>query len=583
MSQRICMRWVAAAALMVLSAATAHATDGVVVADAYVNSTHASVNYGSLSNLYVSGSGTALIKFDLSSLPAGTTASQIGAASLKLYVNQVNTSGLVSVQPIAGSWSESTVTYANYSSSLTLGTTVASFTPATAQQFIVIDITSLVQSWVTTPSSNNGLALTTSAGDIVFDSKENDETSHAAHLDITVVSQGPPGPAGSAGAAGAAGAAGPAGPTGPTGPTGPNGPAGDTDPPGPSAISLICSSTCSQYALQTTVPGDPNICGNYGGNGFCHIGIGFGVGQEAFVNDANIGNQVIGINMSPGAPNSGGQTVPGQTMQVATVGTALCEFDNVALAGDFIAPSTFNGGYCHDVGSTYPTSGQVIGIALAQNGPASFGSPFPVPVVLFGGGGYTPGETYPPASASARVSGGRATASASTTGGGRSQGAAGDMGPSGPAASIGAGANPAVIPTVVLTRTTQDSPEPAFYSPVSNSPGKSAGITATAMVPADCTPSLTIYSFAPVPVTWNLNEVNPPSGAGPRAYAHDQLTLGSALMSCNTSAYSSGRPQTCTVTNSFPVPAGTLLTITTNPANPSSTVSYGWASAFSCH
>ena len=149
-------------ALMVLSAAAARATEGVVVADAYVNSTHASVNYGGLSNLYVSGTGTALIRFDLSSLPAGTTASQIGAASLKLYVNRVNTSGLVSVQPITGSWSESTVTYASYSSSLTLGTAVASFTPATAQQFIVIDITSLVQSWVTTPSSNNGLALTTS-------------------------------------------------------------------------------------------------------------------------------------------------------------------------------------------------------------------------------------------------------------------------------------------------------------------------------------------------------------------------------------------------------------------------------------
>ena len=121
-------------------------------------------------------------------------------------MNRVNSVGVVSVQPITGTWSESAVTYASYSSSLALGSAVASFTPATSQQFIVIDITSLVQGWVTTPSSNNGLALTTSLGDVVFDSKENDETSHAAHLDITVVSQGPQRPYRPTGAAGATGA-----------------------------------------------------------------------------------------------------------------------------------------------------------------------------------------------------------------------------------------------------------------------------------------------------------------------------------------------------------------------------------------
>jgi len=219
------MKWMAAAMLTVLSASAAHATDGTVVGDAYVNSAHPATNYGGLSNLYVNSTGTALIQFDLSSLPAGTTASQIGAASLKLYVNRINASGLVSIQPVNGAWSESTVTY---SSMPTLGSAVASFTPATAQQFIVIDITSLVQGWVTTPSSNYGIALTTNSGDIVLDSKENDETSHVAHLDITVTSQGPAGATGATGATGADGAQGPAGPTGATGSTGGTGPAGPT-------------------------------------------------------------------------------------------------------------------------------------------------------------------------------------------------------------------------------------------------------------------------------------------------------------------------------------------------------------------
>jgi len=76
-------------------------------ADAYVNSAHPSTNYGNLSNLYVGNGGTALIQFDLSSLPAGTTASQIGNATLKLFVNRINTTGLVNVQPVTSTWSES--------------------------------------------------------------------------------------------------------------------------------------------------------------------------------------------------------------------------------------------------------------------------------------------------------------------------------------------------------------------------------------------------------------------------------------------------------------------------------------------
>ncbi len=269
MTQRMWMKWMAAAMLTVLSASAAHATDGTVVGDAYVNSAHPATNYGGLSNLYVNSTGTALIQFDLSSLPAGTTASQIGAASLKLYVNRINASGLVSIQPVNGAWSESTVTY---SSMPTLGSAVASFTPATAQQFIVIDITSLVQGWVTTPSSNYGIALTTNSGDIVLDSKENDETSHVAHLDITVTSQGPAGATGATGATGADGAQGPAGPTGATGSTGgtgPAGPTGATGATGPAGPKGDTGATGAQGNM-----GNPGTTGSTGPAGPAGQGIG---------------------------------------------------------------------------------------------------------------------------------------------------------------------------------------------------------------------------------------------------------------------------------------------------------------------
>ena len=106
MSQRIGIKLLAAAMLSVLSSAVAHATEGVVVADTYVSSIYSTVNFGGLSNLYVNANGTTLIQFDLSSLPAGTTASQIGAASLKLYVNRVNTSALVNVVAVTSPWTE---------------------------------------------------------------------------------------------------------------------------------------------------------------------------------------------------------------------------------------------------------------------------------------------------------------------------------------------------------------------------------------------------------------------------------------------------------------------------------------------
>ena len=169
MRQRVWKNRMAAAMLMVLTAGVGHATDSTVVGDAHVNSAHATTNYGGLSNLYVNSSGTALIRFDLSSLPAGTTGSQIGKATLKLYVNRINTSGVLSVHPITSGWSESTVTYATIP---TLGAAVASFTPAQAQQFMVIDITSLVQGWIGAPASNFGVALSSASGDVVFDAKE---------------------------------------------------------------------------------------------------------------------------------------------------------------------------------------------------------------------------------------------------------------------------------------------------------------------------------------------------------------------------------------------------------------------------
>jgi hypothetical protein len=248
MIRAIRLRLGAALLLSTIAVPAALATDATTVADASVSTTYPNLNFGALSNLYVGNGNTTLIRFDLGSLPAGTTAAQIGHAALRLYVNRVNQPGDINLQPVTTGWNELSVTNATLP---TLGAVSSSFTVANVNQYVVIDVTALVQGWVTTPASNLGLALSSAAANVLFDSKENDETSHVAQLDITVTSQGP------AGATGATGATGPAGPTGAAGVAGPIGPVGPTGATGATGAAGAAGATgtfsfASNYATATT-------------------------------------------------------------------------------------------------------------------------------------------------------------------------------------------------------------------------------------------------------------------------------------------------------------------------------------------
>jgi hypothetical protein len=230
----------------------AEAAQATLTADAHVNSAMPAVNSGAISNLDVGGGYTTLLQFDLSMLPAGTASSQVTRAVLRLYANRVTTPGLVTLAPITGAWGEYSVTYATEP---TVGGAAALVSVSQAGAFVSVDVTAMVQGWITNPATNNGLALSAGTANVQFDSKENDETAHPASLEIDLVNSGPAGAAGAAGAtgpagptgiAGAAGVAGSIGLTGATGPigpqglpgtpgaTGPAGPQGLTGPAGPS-------------------------------------------------------------------------------------------------------------------------------------------------------------------------------------------------------------------------------------------------------------------------------------------------------------------------------------------------------------
>ncbi len=193
-------------------------------ADTFVNSGSPGTNYGGNNNLQVQSGRISLVTFGLSQLPVNAS---VAKATLRLYVNGVTTGGSFNVYSVTSSWTEGTVTY---NTRPTLGSLIAGPIPlptTSADDFLLVDITPLVQDWVSNGVTNNGVALQLvgSTGKFTFDSKESAQTSHQPELDIVLNGpSGPPGPTGGPG---------PAGPQGPMGPQGPPGVQGTQGPPGP--------------------------------------------------------------------------------------------------------------------------------------------------------------------------------------------------------------------------------------------------------------------------------------------------------------------------------------------------------------
>jgi hypothetical protein len=271
------------------------------------------------------------------------------------------------------------------------------------------DVVTLVSS----PTSTGPLTFTANPPQVI------------ASLTLVALAAGTPGPTG------ATGPQGPAGPQGPQGATGLNGtaatisigstttgaagssasvtnsgttsaavlnftiPQGATGPAGPAApttIPFVCNSNCTEFGVEVIVPTPfPQ---------FNNAALPPYTGGYAQVNDAPMGTAhgVIGIATGPDQGVIGGHGIAsqqyynaGQTVPVATSGIAYCQFDSQVVAGDYVTASPNNQGYCSGVGSNYAlaasgSSGQLIGIALAENGLEDFGFFAAVPVLLNAGG-----------------------------------------------------------------------------------------------------------------------------------------------------------------------------------------------------
>ena len=183
--------------------------------DSYVATNPATAsNYGSATTINVGGPGAAdaLVQFDLTALPAGTTATNIAKATLTLYLNKVAAAGAINISVANGAWTESAVDGLNAPTAAAAVASGVSVTATAAGSYVYVDATAAVQSWLTA-TANNGFIVTPNDTivNVSFDSKESTTTSHPALLTITLQASG---------LTGATGATGPMGFTGATGPTG---------------------------------------------------------------------------------------------------------------------------------------------------------------------------------------------------------------------------------------------------------------------------------------------------------------------------------------------------------------------------
>ena len=228
---------------LLLASCSVYATDATLIANTYISKSSPSTNYCNDQTLHTGGNAISLLQFDLSSLPAGTTATNVARANLILFLHSVTTPGAIQLYLVDRSWSPCTVTYHTAPTMLSPAFAEVPIEAGTSNDFLVVDVTTQVQNWLDAPNSNDGIAIlaaTTSPSTTVqFDNKASTGTSHPARLDITLANGVP-------------------GPQGPQGLEGPPGPA-------PNVSQFAQLGAANNYSANQTIGGNLSITG--AGNG----------------------------------------------------------------------------------------------------------------------------------------------------------------------------------------------------------------------------------------------------------------------------------------------------------------------------
>jgi len=225
---------------------------------------------------------------------------------------------------------------------------------ASRSQFLLIDITSLVQGWTSGAIANNGvaLALTTGTGTFAFDAKESVLPSHSPQLEITLA--GSPGLQGRQGPPGPTGGQGPLGVTGPTGVQGVTGATGPQGIPGPQGLPGTGTGGMQEFTNPTNAPLFPyfwtapvgvrnvmvEIWGGGAGGNSAAPGGGGGYSRSVI---AVIPGTIYTIFVGGGGPGGGAElTGKGFDSSVSVAGTTLI-IGRGGHAGSFTEPGAGGG------------------------------------------------------------------------------------------------------------------------------------------------------------------------------------------------------------------------------------------------
>ena len=320
-----------------------------------------SANFGNTATLSVGGAGSAraLVQFDLTALPGGTTASNVSKATLTLFVNKVNEAGTIGISAANGAWTEAGV---NGNNSPTAGATLASgVSVSTSGIYLSVDATAAVQSWLN-GTTNSGFLISPGDGmvNIALDSKENVTTSHPAVLSITLASAGATGATGSTGVTGATGTTGPTGATGTAGVTGSTGATGVTGATGPTGANGTAG-----VAGSTGVTGVTGATGPTGATGTAGVTGSTGVTGVTGATGSNGTNGVTGPTGATGATGpTGSNGTNGATGATGTTGaTGATGFNGTNGA-------TGATGHTGPTGSTGPTGPSTV--SYTSNGSTAY-------------------------------------------------------------------------------------------------------------------------------------------------------------------------------------------------------------------
>jgi hypothetical protein len=139
--------------------------------DAYIHGLRPTSAYGTRDDIFVTSYGPkqGLVRFDAASI-AGL---EINSATLKLYLNDIERAGTISIHAVTSSWNESTVTWNNQPPTETSATAVVSLATADEGSVISIDVTEVVERWADGSLADGGfLIVTTDSIKAYFDAKE---------------------------------------------------------------------------------------------------------------------------------------------------------------------------------------------------------------------------------------------------------------------------------------------------------------------------------------------------------------------------------------------------------------------------